>query len=144
MTFFFSYSCKLKFFLLVHLLKHLSQSSLLFPGTNWEEIILYYPLKKPNKLTAVSMWNSQTSTKKDLTFVTRMWGPHSADVHFSGPKFPANSVSNCACCLVLEPLLLNCQCMVEEETADRAHGPKIELHLLSTPVCSWSKDLCAD
>lgn len=43
---FFSYSCRLKFFLLVHLFKHLSQSHLLFPGTNWEEIILYYPLKK--------------------------------------------------------------------------------------------------
>lgn len=50
---------KLKLFLLVHLLKHLSQSSLLFPGTNWEEIVLYYPLKtnkqNPNKLTAVPM-----------------------------------------------------------------------------------------
>lgn len=65
-----------------------------------------------------------------------MWGPRSADVHFSGPEFAANSVSSCARCMGLEPLLLSYQCVVEEETAVCAHVPEIELHLLSTPVHS--------
>lgn len=139
---FFSYSCRLKFFLLVHLFKHLSQSHLLFPGTNWEEIILYYPLKKsPNTLTAVWMWNSQTSTQKYLTFVSRMWGPQSCDVHFSHPKSAANPPT-VHCCLVLEPLLLNYQCTAEEEPPVHVHVPKAaSFSLQPTPgagVCAGS------
>lgn len=130
------------FFLLVHLLKRLSQRHLLFPGTNWEEIILYYPLKKEkssNKLTAVWMWNSQTSTQKYLTFVNRLWGPHSCDVHFSHPISAANPPT-VHCCLVLEPLLLSYQCMAEEEPPVHVHVPKAASFALQ---CTPGSGICA-
>lgn len=82
--------------------------------------MLYYPLKKkknktqhnnPNNLTAVSKWNSQTSTYTDLTLDD---GGDLTPVLLTRILLELH-LHLVPCCMVLELLHLNYQCMAKEE-----------------------------